>query len=283
MKNVVKWAMVLPLSAALILSGCKKDEEEIVPFVPPPIDNPVEGLVMVGSGSIDENETDVRVYAEKDLFVGYNKLYVVLLEKGSTNQITSAHVMLKPMMAMNSGMNHSCPTENPEDQNPAEGLFVGAAIFIMPSGDMGNWTLNVTVHNHNNGLEGEVGIPISVMNPPDTRVFSFKSPVDQKSIFITMIEPSMPAVGMNDFIVAAHYRADMMNFPPLEDLNISFEPEMPTMGHGSPNNVNPVHTENGHYQGVVNFTMDGFWRLNMFIADQNDVILDETHYFDVNF
>jgi hypothetical protein len=283
MKNIFKWAMVLPLSAALILSGCKKDEEEIIPYVPPTVNNPVEGKVLVGSGSIDANDLDVRIYADQDLFVGYNKLYIALLKKGTMTQQMSAHVSFVPMMSMNTGMNHSCPTENPITTDPEDGIFIGAAIFIMPSGDMGSWTIDVTVHNHDNGIEGDVTIPLMVKNPPDTRVFSFESPVDQKKIFITMIEPSMPEVGMNDFIVAAHYKADMMSFPPTEVLNISFDPEMPSMGHGSPNNVNPVHIGNGHYQGVVNFTMDGFWRLNMFIADQNDVMIDETHYFDVNF
>jgi hypothetical protein len=37
---------------------------------------------------------------------------------------------------------------------------------------------------------------------------------------------------------------------------------MPTMNHGSPNNVNPVHKGNGHYKGKVNFTMTGLWRLH---------------------
>jgi len=38
---------------------------------------------------------------------------------------------------------------------------------------------------------------------------------------------------------------------------------MPSMGHGSPNNVNPVLTKNGHYKGKVNFTMTGDWRINL--------------------
>ena len=283
MKTMFKWALVLPLSASIILSGCKKDEEEIKPFVPPPVDNPVEGKVLVGSGTIDDNDLDVRIYADQDLFVGYNRLYIALLEKGTYNMQKSAHVSFMPMMSMSTGMNHSCPTENPADTDPDDGLFQGAAIFIMPSGDMGAWTVDVTVHNHANGIEGSVTIPVVVTTPADTRVFSFESPIDQKKIFITMIEPSMPEVGMNDFIVAAHFKESMNSFPALEDLKITFDPLMPSMGHGSPNNVNPVHTADGHYEGLVNFTMDGWWRLNMSIADQNDVILDETHSFDVNF
>jgi hypothetical protein len=38
---------------------------------------------------------------------------------------------------------------------------------------------------------------------------------------------------------------------------------MPSMGHGSPNNINPLHIKNGHYKGKVNFTMTGDWRINL--------------------
>ncbi len=38
---------------------------------------------------------------------------------------------------------------------------------------------------------------------------------------------------------------------------------MPSMGHGSPNNVNPVHRELGHYHGSVNFTMTGDWLVEL--------------------
>ena len=187
------------------------------------------------------------------------------------------------MMTMNTGMSHSCPVVIPTLTDPPDGLFEGAAVFIMPSGDMGSWTMEVTVHNHANGIESSTNIPVVVSSPADSRVYSFQSPVDQSMIFLTMIEPSKPEVGMNDFIVGAYYRESMTSFPPLENLKISFEPEMPSMGHGSPNNVNPVYTADGQYKGTVNFTMDGWWRLNMTISDQSDAVLDDSHYFDVNF
>jgi hypothetical protein len=57
---------------------------------------------------------------------------------------------------------------------------------------------------------------------------------------------------------------------------------MPSMGHGSPNNVNPVHTSNGHYLGKVNFTMSGFWRVHLTIK-KNGVLLSNDQYFDITF
>ena len=54
--------------------------------MPPTINNPVEGKVLVGSGTIVENDLDVRIYADQELFVGYNHLYFVLLKKGTNNK-----------------------------------------------------------------------------------------------------------------------------------------------------------------------------------------------------
>lgn len=281
MKKILNWALVLPLIASIGLAGCQKDNDEEV-IQPPVINNPVEDKILVASGTSDEANLDIRVYADQDLFVGYNKLYTLLFEKGTMNQVKSGKVEYHPLMKM-TAMSHSCPTENPEFTDPVDGLFEGAAIFIMPSGNMGSWTLGVTAHNNANGLEGTVDLDITVVSPTDARVFSFESPVDQKKIFITMVEPSGPEVGMNDFIVTAHVKESMMSFPALEDLNIEFEPMMPSMGHGSPNNENPVHILDGHYQGIVNFTMSGWWELNMTINDDMDAILDDTHSFDVNF
>ncbi|MCK4749963.1 MAG: FixH family protein, partial [Bacteroidales bacterium] len=58
--------------------------------------------------------------------------------------------------------------------------------------------------------------------------------------------------------------------------------EMPSMDHGSPNNENPVHTENGHYVGKLNFTMTGWWRVHITLKKGDDVICDDK-YMDITF
>ena len=55
------------------------------------------------------------------------------------------------------------------------------------------------------------------------------------------------------------------------------------MNHGSPNNVNPTHIGNGHYKGVANFTMTGWWRVNMVIKDGEGNVLNNDSYFDITF
>jgi hypothetical protein len=65
-------------------------------------------------------------------------------------------------------------------------------------------------------------------------------------------------------------------------MTVEITPEMPSMGHGSPNNVNPVHTGNGHYKGTVNFTMTGDWRIHLKLTRNGRLISDKA-YFDILF
>ena len=62
---------------------------------------------------------------------------------------------------------------------------------------------------------------------------------------------------------------------PLDDLTLEITPEMPTMGHGSPGNVNPTPQGNGHYLGTVNFTMAGPWTVTV-VAKRGETVLGET-------
>lgn len=73
-----------------------------------------------------------------------------------------------------------------------------------------------------------------------------------------------------------------MNFPPVSDLTVEITPEMPSMGHGSPNNVNPVYIENGHYKGKVNFTMTGDWRIHLTLK-KGDRLITNKAFFDLYF
>ena len=82
--------------------------------------------------------------------------------------------------------------------------------------------------------------------------------------------------------MAIYKKATMMSFPADSSLSVILTPEMPTMGHGSPNNVNPTHKRLGHYSGKVNFTMTGLWRLNLDYMS-GAAVADSTQYFDIEF
>ncbi len=178
---------------------------------------------------------------------------------------------------------HSSPIENPETDTPENGLFSGAAVFVMPSGTSGSWTLEVKVQNHLNNLEGQVIGDVTIVAPLETKMYSFVSPTDQAQIFVSLVEPMNPEVGKNDFEVAIHTKENMMLWPAVNGLTVEIDPFMPSMGHGSPDNVNPVFTSNGHYLGTVNYTMTGLWQVNIAIKDSAGTVMNDTGYFEMSF
>ena len=280
MKNIFKWALVLPLIASISFVSCNKDDDDPVT---PVVTSPVDGKVLIYEETSTEAEVDVKVYADEALYVGYNQLYVLLYEQGTKNMIKSAHVTFATEMTMMMGMSHASPIEDPSNTDPSDGVFQGAAVFIMPSEGNGTWTFKVHVHNHANNMEGEVMSEVNVISPTEAKMYSFLSATDNAKVFVSLVEPMMPEVGENKFEVVVHSKATMMSFPSMEDLNIEIEPEMPTMGHGSPNNVNPTHIGNGHYEGVVNYTMTGLWRVHMTVKDKDGNVMNDANYFDMTF
>jgi hypothetical protein len=148
----------------------------------------------------------------------------------------------------------------------------------MPSSDMGAWKMEVRVHNHHKEKEGTATFDIIVANPPTTQIKSFVTGTGEK-IFVSYNFPEEKKVGVNDFEVIAHRMVSGMEFVPIEDYTIQLEPEMPSMGHGSPNNVDPAYEADGRYVGKVNFTMTGDWRLNLLLNRADDA--EQSLFFDV--
>ena len=73
-----------------------------------------------------------------------------------------------------------------------------------------------------------------------------------------------------------------MKYPPMEDILVEIEPEMPAMGHGSEGNVNPSYDFDGLYSGKVYFNMTGFWRIHVRLKTTKGDSLGET-FFDLTF
>ncbi len=251
-------ALILPaLLLAVSMSGCK---EKIKPV------DPTDALVAIASGV--NNGYLIEVFSDDSLFVGYNKLYVRIKNNGTDEILNTFTVSLKPMMDMGT-MQHSAPVENPAGAN-ADDLYEGAVVFIMPS-MAGTWTLSVHAED-SQGNVADIDLNPMVRMPAEARLLSFESEIDSSKLFVSLCAPLSPEVGLNDFELAVHKKESMMSFPPVDGLSFFIEPEMPSMGHGSPNNVNPLATGNGHYLGKVNFTMTGYWKVNLTIMQGQDTV-----------
>lgn len=280
MKKIQTLTLFLFAIAAFSLNSCK---DEIVEPTPTPTD-PFENLVYIGETEAVGAGAIVKLYAEDELFMGYNRIHIAIYDSANHNtQLTDAHVTFNPMMDMGM-MQHSCPFEDPGmEVEDGTKTFKGAVVFIMPTTSTGSWNLGVNIHNHANGQEGLASFDITVIENAEPRLFSFISEIDSAKIFVALIEPTNPEIGLNDFVLGVYEKESMMSFPSVEGMVIISEPWMPSMNHGSPNNVDPVSVGAGKYEGVLNFTMSGYWQIKLEFENANQELIKGEQYFDVTF
>ena len=255
-----------------ILGGCEKKEHNHHQ------NSHTDNLVLLGTSYTDEGSMKISLYSTDSLYSRYTNLFIEVRDSATDAVIEDAEITIMPMMEMPTMM-HSAPFEDPNSTSAVNGLFPCAVVFQMP-GDMG-WSLTVNAHEHVNGGMGEVTFPLMVKNPAPTRT-RVVTPINDPAsrLVISYVQPLNPKVGINDFEITLHSRETMLSWPGIENYTVEIEPEMPSMGHGSPNNVNPTYTADGHYKGQVNFTMTGLWRINLNIMDGSTVV-DSTAYFEV--
>jgi hypothetical protein len=174
-------------------------------------------------------------------------------------------------MNMLDGKHHSSGVQGP---TPGEaGAYDGALIFSMPGGpDLGNWQVTAAFTDTAKGVSGSAPFPVDVT--ASKLHGSFMGP-DETKVFISAVQPVSPTVGRQPFEVYVMEKRGMFDWPTLNDLTLEITPEMPTMGHGSPGNVNPTSQGNGRYLGTVNFTMSGPWTVTV-VAKRGEEVLGES-------
>lgn len=258
------------------LANCDKETTEPDPPAPAPEKTLVGEEFAIGSG------LKIQYHATEDPFVGYNKIYLTVKDSVTGNVVSGdLNIMIMPMMDMGMMM-HSCPTEAVEYNSDTK-EFIGAITYVMPS-TAGTWTITTTVTDNGTGLTGVAVFDFEVVEPEEVQLTSFISDLDPTAkFFISLITPKDPQVGENDFEIIINRKASMMDWPYEPYLTVEIDPQMPSMNHGSPNNVNPTHIGDGHYKGVTNFTMTGWWRVNMVIKDGEGNIIKDDVYLDITF
>lgn len=272
MNILFKWASYV-LASVVLLSSCTKDD-------PKPNDQDTNpNLTVIHDTLFSGSDLRVKVYAQSELIVGHNTLYFMVTDSAGNTQIQPNTLSFSPLMEM-ATMSHACPY-TPAVWDGEVGGFVGSIVFIMPSGMMGSWFVDVDLSVNGENLSYQFS-PL-IAEPEESRLKSFVDTATNTSYFVALIQPTDPKVGMNDYVLGVYKRENMMNFPPVEGMQIEIEPEMPTMQHGSPNNVNPVDQGDGLYVGQVNFTMTGYWRVNMIIRDGENNLVTDNVYFDITF
>jgi len=228
-------------------------------------------------GEFTDNGFTIEAWAERPASTGFNQLYFEVHEDGV--RLDRPHIHLTPMMHME-GHSHASPFDEPDHhRDDTHDLYKAWAIFTMPSGMMGSWELQITVHDEDHsGFEVSGVIEIEVEDSKRVKTFIAEN---EDRYVLTLIEPAEPETGLNDLKIALHKRESMMNFPPVLHADFDFEPWMPSMDHGSGNNLAPIHEGNGFYTGQVNFNMTGDWELRFRITLDEEELGE--HIFELNF
>lgn len=277
--------MIRPSTSLLIatllvtLGACKKKDNSTDPVTVQANETTTITLVKLGETNVPGAGAKAIVHAGREPEIGYNELFVAFQDSIDGTQLSNGQMTLNPKMDMGS-MQHGAPTENSADTSTSNGYFKVPVIFTM-SGNSSQWSVGIQFINRKNGKTGLGVLPLAVKSSSAPK---FRSTVltteNNTSLYICLVNPLKPKVGINDIEIVLHKKVNAWEYQPVNDYSVEIEPTMPSMGHGSPNNVNPVITANGHYKGKVNFTMSGLWQIKLKFF-KNGVLLSEDQYFEI--
>lgn len=253
----MKKIFLLAIAGAFIFAACKKDEvngdDNGI--------NPSSEYTLIKKDTTDANLI-FEIYTKSKLVeVGYNKLYIRVKDLNGA-AVDNAVLNFLPMMDMGT-MQHSCPTIQPT-YNSTSKSYEGVSVFTMT----GSWEFTVIINN------GTKTFPVEVLSSPTgTKYVGSYLGTDEKKYFVSIVKPFNWKVGMNDVSIMVHKRSSMDSYTAIDNFTVFMDPQMTSMGHGSPNNVSPTSAGKGYYNGKANFTMTGDWRLNLDLLKAGDTIV----------
>jgi hypothetical protein len=236
------------LALAMTLTACAADA-------------PVVNQLTLGVAAADD--LSVQLLSDAPLGTGLNTVYLKVTDvMGSP--VTDATVTVTPLMTMPGPppMTHRCPVMGAPELLSC-GCYRAEVVFQMASGMMGSWSATVGVTRPGGPLKQATFTNLEVADTGRARTFQS----GMSKFVVSMNLVGAPAVGLNPVVVTVHETTDMgMTYLPVEDATIRLDPQMPSMGHGSPGSIDPVRISAGRYVGKVSFSMAGTWVTTLTLA-----------------
>jgi len=286
-----RWLLLGALSAAYLLSGCKKKEkvEDHSHGGPQPDHGgpqPDASWVRVMNARTGPNDRiHVEVYAylhpsqNDQVREGYNRFRI------KVEGYSGPDVRLLPMMYMTT-TKHTCPTKQPDGKAPDD-YFYAEAFFQMPSTVDANgnvtesWKLHVIlggndtvtadlrVHPHPNGWVRRKRFDTSMGQVRLLYEFRPEEAFKPRSVPVRMYvyrrDMTIPHDRLDGFLSAS----DMVQV-------VQLNTWMPSMNHGAEGNqpARPVAGSFGLYRGQLGFNMNGEWDIYLAFIHQHGNSLD---------
>lgn len=256
--------LLLLVFIAIVVSSCGSDNPVTTPETPSSYSKVL---------TIDSANIKIELYNENSsiLFVGYNeigfKVFVDNIEK------KTGFFKYMPVMFHTSGPGHSTPVQSEFYYDNSKGLFTGYVCYSMLSDTTSFWFADYNYNNQFSIKKRQFDVVLGTGN--QMRIW-FDSNANML-YYITLISPKNPVVGLNDFKVILHKSADQISYDEVNNAQMFIKPWMPSHGHGSSSNVDPVFTSYGKYEGKANFTMPGQWFVYDSIVANNQTISPDPH------
>ncbi len=241
-------ARILPIVAVSLLAACSNNSNNS-----PTVTSKVSlGTAMAG-------DMTVELLTDNKLETGLTPIYIKVTGADG-KAVTDASVTFVPLMTMSSGMKHSAPViGNPTIDT--DNLYHGYVVFQMASSDMDVWSATVGINDSDAETNDASFSNLSVSDSGRAQVFTYTDPTTSVATnYVSSLNfTGSPQIGLNPIVFTLHQMQDMMTFLPIDDATLVLNPQMPSMGHGSPGSVNPTATTLGRYEGQLSFSMAGTW------------------------
>lgn len=269
----MKFLRILPLFILTLLASCTSEDASNEPSKDIIID---EVAQLTKFKEVSNDTHAIELYSHTgSLQQGYNEIHLRIKDKTTNKYVENAEITWTPVMHMTS-MSHSCPYSEVEKAEDMKTLYEGFIVFQMAQNDTEYWDLKIDYT-----ISGTAYTATTVIDVPASakqRVTTFKG-TDNVKYILAYMEPHHPKVGQNELTVGVFKMENMMIFPAVDNYTVKIDPRMPSMGnHGSPNNTDLVQNpSDSFYQGNMNLTMTGLWRINLQLLNaSNEVLKGET-------
>ena len=225
--------------------------------------------------TVVDGQYNVFAYSKTGSFhTGYNEIFFVATKKKNGNYIKNFDIDgLSPLMLMvKMNMKHSTPVGGSAESFNNDYLAVKRTwvSFVMNTSEAGSWTIgyHASVLGANGGIEAK-DITVDALPAGQQWLKSFK--VGNDTYYLSLVNPTDWITGKNTINAYVSKKNTPATTPyglAEEQFTIEIDPRMPDMGnHTSPDNVALTRQADGSYQGTVNLTMTGRWRIHLAIKD----------------
>lgn len=224
-----------------------------------------------------DGKYDVYAYSKTGSFhVGYNDIYFVVTKKKNGNYVKNFEFsgITPHMLMVKMNMKHSTPVSAGVESFNNNYLAVkrGWISFVMATSDAGSWTLKYDYSIlGSTGTTIEAPITVDALPAGQEWIKSFK--VGDNTYYISLVNPTDWQTGKNTITAYVSKKNTPATTPyglAQEQFLVEIDPRMPDMGnHTSPDNIGLTHKADGSYQGTVNLTMTGKWRIHFTVKDKD--------------